>query len=332
MDTHLLGRRKALRRLVQAGFLTGMATTGVRAQGAWPTQPVRIVVPYGPGGSTDALARLLATRFGDALGKTFIVENRPGANGNLGAASVASAPADGHTLMLSTTGPLSLNKLLYKATPFDPLTDFAPIALLAEVPLLLAAHSSVPARTPQQLVGYLKSKPGKISYSTAGNGSLGHLAAELFQRATGTQMVHIPYRGSSGALSDLMAGVVELSFDLLPTYLPQIEAGRIKAVALLGAQRTPQLPDTPTLLEVGIKADATGWYGFVGPKGLPSGVVAQLNRIVNEFLRSTEGRAQMQTFSMRPIGGPPQALSKLAAAEIAKWRPIIEPLAATIMQ
>lgn len=332
MDHPSLGRRLALQRMAQAGLLTCVAASGVRAQGAWPTQPVKIVVPYGPGGSTDALARLLARRCSEVLGKTFIVENRPGANGNLGAASVATSAADGHTLMLSTTGPLSLNKLLYKATPFDPLTDFAPIALLADVPLLLAAHPAVPAHKPQQLISYLKSKPGKVSYSTAGNGSMGHLAAELFQRATGTQMVHVPYRGSSGALSDLMGGVVDLSFDLLPTYLPQIQAGRVKAVALLGAKRTSQLPDTPTLIEAGIQADATGWYGFVGPKGLPAGVVTQLNKIVNDFLASTEGRAHLQTFSMRPLGGPPQALSKLAAAEIDKWRPIVEPLAATIMQ
>lgn len=332
MGNDSISRRRALQRVAQASLLAGVATSGARAQGSWPTQPVKIVVPFGPGGSTDALARLLARRCSEAFGRPFIVENRAGANGNLGAASVATAPADGHTLMLSTTGPLSLNKLLYKATPFDPLTDFEPVALLADVPLLLAAHPSVPAQKPQQLIGFLKSKPGKTSYSTAGNGSMGHLAAELFQRATGTQMVHIPYRGSSGALSDLLGGAVELSFDLLPTYLPQIEAGRVRAVALLGAQRTPQLPDTPTLLESGIKADATGWYALVGPKGLPAGVAAQLNKIVNDFLSSTEGRAHLQTFSMRPLGGPPQALSKLAAAEIAKWRPIVEPLAATIMQ
>ena len=325
-----IDRRRALQRLAQAAALS--VAGSARAQAAWPSQPVKIVVPFAAGGSTDALARILARRFGETLNQSFVVENRPGANGNLGAASVATAPADGYTLMLSTTGPLSLNKLLYKNTPFDPLTDFTPIALLADVPLLLAAHPAVPAQKLPQLVAYLKGRPGKVSYSTGGTGSMGHLAAERFQRATGTQMVHVPYKGSSGALNDLVGGVVELSFDLLPTYLPQIEAGRVKALAVLGAQRTPKLPDTATLLESGINADATGWYGFVGPKGLPADVVGRLNKAVNDFLASTEGRAQLSTFSMRPLGGAPAALAKFAAAETEKWRPIIEPLAATVMQ
>lgn len=330
MQRSAIDRRRALQRLLQAAALG--AAGGARAQAAWPAQPVKIVVPFAAGGSTDAFARILARRFGETLNQSFIVENRPGANGNLGAASVATAPADGYTLMLSTTGPLSLNKLLYKNTPFDPLTDFTPIALLADVPLVLAAHPSVPAQKLPQLIAYLKSKPGKVSYSTGGTGSMGHLAAERFQRATGTQMVHVPYKGSSGALNDLVGGVVELSFDLLPTYLPQIEAGRVKALAVLGAQRTPKLPEIATLREGGIQAEATGWYGFVGPKGLSNDVVGKLNKAINEFLGSTEGRAQLSTFSMRPLGGAPAALAKFAAAETERWRPIIEPLAATVMQ
>lgn len=330
MDRRLIRRRQALLHIAQGAALG--AAGSVRAQGVWPNQPVKIVVPFAAGGSTDVFARILARKFGETLNQSFIVENRPGANGNLGAATVATAPGDGYTLMLSTTGPLSLNKLLYRNTPFDPLTDFTPIALLADVPLVLAAHPSVPAQKLPQLVAYLKGKPGKVSYSTGGTGSMGHLAAERFQRATGTQMVHVPYKGSSGALNDLVGGVVELSFDLLPTYLPQIEAQRVKALAVLSAQRTPKLPDTATLLESGIKAEATGWYGFVGPKGLPNDVVSRLNKVVNDFLGSTEGRAQLSIFSMRPLGGTPAALARFAAAETERWRPIIEPLAATVMQ
>lgn len=334
MESMARRRRQFLAWLGQAAALA--AAWGVaplaRAQGAWPQQPVKVVVPFPAGGSTDALARLLARKLSDALGQPFMVENRAGANGNLGAAAVAAAPPDGYTLLLSTTGPLSLNKLLYKSTPFDPLADFTPIALLAEVPLLLASHPSVPATDLKQLIAYLKANPGKVSYSTAGNGSMGHLAAELLQRATGTSMVHVPYRGSGPALTDLVGGVVGLSFDLVPTYVQQIQAGKIRALAVLGPQRTDSLPGVPSLQEAGIQAYAVGWNGLVGPKGLPQPIVAALNRACNEFLASAEGRTQLQGFSMRPIGGPPEALAKFMQAEMDKWRPVVEPLAPTIMQ
>ncbi|WP_376851464.1 Bug family tripartite tricarboxylate transporter substrate binding protein [Caenimonas terrae] len=334
MESPRIDRRQALDRL--AGVALGAAAWSVagvaRAEAGWPNQPVKVIVPYQAGGSADFMGRLLARKFAEALGQAFVIDNRAGANGNVGAAAVASAAADGYTLMVSTTGPLSLNKLLYKNTPFNPVTDFTPIALLADVPLLIAAHPSLPARTVPQLIAYLKANPGKISYSTGGTGSMGHLAAEMVQRATGVTMVHVPYKGSAGALNDLLAGVVNLSFDLVPTYLQQITAGKVRALAVLSAKRIASLPAVPTLLESGIPATATGWYGLVGPKGLAPAIVTRLNKITNDFLASTEGRAQLQTLSVTPIGGPPDALGKFIVSELAKWRPIVEPLAATIMQ
>jgi tripartite-type tricarboxylate transporter receptor subunit TctC len=334
MNTTTANRRRALARL-GGGAVAAWAWSAAplaQAQARWPQQPVKIVVPYAAGGSTDAFARLLARYLGERLGQPFIVDNKGGANGNIGAGLVASAPADGYTLLLSTTGPLSINKLLYRSTPFDPVKDFTPVILLADVPLLLAANPSVPAKNVAELVAYLKAHPHQVSFSTAGNGSMGHLAAELFQRATGTSMIHVPYKGSAGALTDVVSGTVKLSFDLVPTYLQQVEAGKVRALAVLGPERTPSLPGVPSLKESGIQASAVGWYGLVGPRGMPAGIVATLNRLANEFLTSTEGRAQLQTFSMRPIGGPPQALATFVQSELRKWRPIVEPLASTIMQ
>ena len=334
MTSHDRGRRMALQRLAAAALLAagGTSRSSAAAASPWPSQPVKLIVPFAAGGSTDALARLLARKLQEACGQPFVVDNRAGANGNLGAAAVAAAAADGYTLMLSTTGPLSINKLLYRATPFNPLTDFSAISLLADVPLLLASHPTLPVRNLRQLIAYLKAHPGKVDYSTGGNGSMGHLAAMLLQRATGTSMVHVPYKGSSGALNDLLAGVVSLSFDLVPTYLQQISAGKLHALAVLGPERTVSLPDVPTLRELGIDVNATGWYGVVGPKALPADVVAKVNAVTNDFLASTEGRAQLQTFSMRAIGGKPEALSHLMQTELTKWGPVIEPIAASVVQ
>lgn len=326
-------RRTTLWQLASGALLGCGVLAPMNASAAgWPAQPVKLIVPFAPGGSTDALARLLARKLQDVYGQPFVVENRSGANGNLGAAAVAAAAPDGHTLMLSTTGPLSINKLLYRSTSFNPLTDFTPISLLADVPLVLAANPSLPAKDFKQLLANIKAHPDKVAYSSSGNGSMGHLAAMLLQRATGTSLIHVPYKGSSGALNDLLGGVVNLSFDLVPTYLQQISVGKVRALAVLGPQRTASLPDVPTLKELGIDVNVTGWYGVVGPKGLPAEVVDKVNKVVNDFLASTEGRAQLQTFSMRAIGGPPEALQRLMQSETDKWRPIVEPIAASVVQ
>jgi len=330
------GRRKALQWMAAGASVGvgGLFHAGARAAATtpWPTQRVRLVVPFAAGGSTDALARLLAQKLHDTFGQPFIVENRGGANGNLGATTVTTAAPDGYTLFFSTTGPLSINKLLYRNTPFDPLTDFTPISLLADVPLLLAAHPSFPANDVKQLLDYLRANPGKVAYSTGGNGSMGHLAAMLMQRATGTSLVHVPYKGSAGALNDVLAGVVNLSFDLVPTYLQHIKAGKLKALAVLGPQRSASLPEVPTLKELGIDVNATGWYGLAGPKGLPADIVQKVNAATNAFLASPEGRKQLDVYAMRGIGGPPDALKTLMRTETDKWRPIVEPIAATIME
>jgi len=299
------------------------------AQSAWPAKPVRIIVPYPVGGSTDILARLMAKYFADKLGQPFIVENRAGANGNIGAAAVANAAPDGYTLLLSTTGPLSLNKLMYTNTPFDPVQDFAPILLIAEAPLVLVAHPSAHVSTMEQFVALLKKEPGKYNYASAGKGSMGHMAGEMIQKQTGTQMIHVPYKGSTPAMNDLIAGVVDFSIDLVPTYLAQIQAGKAVALASLGENRDPSLPNVPTLREAGIPTSATGWIGLVGPTGLSEEIVNTLNKQGNAFLESQASRANLDKTGLRPLGGTPAEFGTFIKAELAKWQPIAAQLSST---
>ena len=290
---------------------------------AWPAKPVTIVVPFPAGGSTDILARLLATRLGETLGQTFVVDNRAGANGNLGAAAVANAAPDGYTLLFTTTGPLVFNKFIYKATPFEPARDFTPIVKAAEVPLLVAAHPSLPATTLQELVAYAKANPGKVNYSTAGNGSMGHLTAELLQRRTGVKLTHVPYKGSAPALNDLIAGTVTVSFDLAPTYAQYVQSGKVRALAVTTLQRTPLMPEAPTLVEQGLKDfEATGWNAFVGPARLPADIVQKVNTVVNQFVSSAEGKDALLKLGMQAAGGTPQQLQDYMRAQTTIWQPV----------
>lgn len=317
--------------LVAAAGVAIVLGSGFAQAQAWPSKPVRIVVPFPAGGSTDLLARSIGQKLGDSLGQPFIVDNRAGANGNIGAGAVAKSPADGYTILFSTTGPLVFNRIIYKATPFDPLRDFAPIVLVADVPLVVAANPSLPVRTLPELIAYAKANPGKVTYSTAGNGSMGHLTAELIQRETGMKLTHVPYKGSAPALNDLVAGIVNLSFDLAPTYVPQVKAGKVNALAVTTSARTPVLPDVPTVVESGVAGyQSFGWFAFVAPAGTPAEVIEKVNAITNTYIASPEGKARLAEFGMGPRGGTPQELGAFMASELARWRPIAEPVAALL--
>lgn len=320
-----VSRRVLLRAAASLAFAAALPLSYAHA--AWPEKPVRVIVPYPTGGSTDVLARLLAKHYADKLGQPFVVENRSGANGNIGAAAVATAEADGYTLLFSTTGPLSLNKLMYANTPFDPVSDFTPILLTAEVPLVLVANPGTPAHNMAEFIKMLKAEPGKYSYASAGNGSMGNMAGELIQDETGTKMLHVPYRGSAPALTDLLAGVVSFSVDLVPTYLPHIQAGKARALATLSDSRVASLPDVPTLREAGIPTSAIGWMGLVGPAGIPAEATETLNRLGNEFLQSKEGRASLESLGLRPLGGTPAEMGGFVKSELEKWSPIAARLA-----
>ena len=316
------GRRAALAGI--ASLLVAVASPSALAQApSWPTRPVTIVVPYPAGGSTDILARQLARKLADATGQSFIVDNRAGANGNLGAASVAAATPDGYTLMFTTTGPLVFNKFIYKNTPFEPARDFTPIVKVADMPLLVAVHPSLPVTTLAEFVAYARSHPGAINYSTGGNGSMGHLTAELLQRRAGIRLTHVPYKGSAPALNDVVAGVVGASFDLAPTYAQYVANGRLRAIAVTTLQRSPLMPQTPTLAEQGIQDfEATGWNAFVGPARLPAAIVERVNGVVNQYLASAEGREALRALGMQAAGGSAQQLRDTMAAQTVTWQPI----------
>src|SRR5262245_5294977 len=257
---------------------------------SYPDHVVRIIDPFPPGGSVDVMARLLAQKLTDEMGAQFIVENRAGAGGNTGAEAVAKSEPDGHTLLFTAPGPLAINPTLYsKGLGFDPAKDFAPIALFGTTPLVLMLNNDVPAKNVPELIALAKAKPGTINFGSAGIGSTPHLAGELFKSMAGIDITHVPYRGTGPAMADLLGGHIQMFFDLLPTSLPQIQAGKVRALANAAAKRPSSLPDLPTVSEQGLQGfDATSWYGFVAPARTPPEVQAKLIAAVDKILKSPD--------------------------------------------
>jgi tripartite-type tricarboxylate transporter receptor subunit TctC len=300
------------------------ATRPASAQ-AWPSRPVTVIVPWPAGGSTDVLARAVARDFSERFGQPFVVENRSGANGNIGAASVARSAPDGHTLMVTTNGPITNNTLLYRSMPFNPFTDLTPIGLLAELPLVIVARSQMPYRTVQELIAYAKANPGKVNCGTPPLGSAAHLAIELLRHRTGMQLNLVPYRGSAPLTNDLLAGAVDMAIDLITTYLPHVEAGSIRALGVTAAAPVPQLPQTPPVQAQGVPDyQATGWISLLGPANLPSAIVERLNTASIAFLAQEETKARLLPLGLTPLGGTPADLSRKMEAEVALWRPIVQ--------
>jgi tripartite-type tricarboxylate transporter receptor subunit TctC len=267
-------------------LLALFALAASAAAQTYPERVVRIVNPYPPGGSVDVMARILAQKLTDNLGQQFIVENRSGAGGNTGAESVAKADPDGYTLLFTAPGPLTINQTLYRHLPFDPAKDFAPIALFAVAPIALMVHPSVPANDVQELIALAKKAPGTINFASAGNGTTNHLSGELFKSMAKIDLVHVPYRGAGPAMNDLIAGHVQMFFDLLPVSLPQINAGRVRALGNAGAKRPALLPDLPTIAEQGLSGfEAVSWVGLVAPAHTPAPVLAKLSAEVAKVTR-----------------------------------------------
>jgi tripartite-type tricarboxylate transporter receptor subunit TctC len=261
-----------------AGTILAVAATSIFAQ-AYPTKTVTIVVPWPPGGPSDIAARPIGKALADALKQPFIIDNRGGAGGNIGSALVAKAPPDGYTLLITSSAPIVINPSLYKQMPFDPAKDLAPITNLLRVPLILAVHPSVPVKNLQELIAYVNAQKGKAQYASAGNGTPQHLTGEMFKSLANLDMVHVPYKGSAPAITDLVGGHVPMMFDSAIAILPQIKAGKVKAIAITGAKRSSILPDVPTFDEAGMKGfESYAWYGFFAPANTPPEIIATLNR------------------------------------------------------
>ena len=301
------------------------AATPALAQ-SYPNRPVKIIVPTPAGGPVDVMARLLANALPASLGQNVIVENRPGAGNTLGSKAAAAAEPDGYTLIVSAASGLIMSPMLYKSAGYDA-SSFAPISLIAETPQVLVAHPSVPFNSVAELVAYAKANPGKLNYSTGGAGTLPHLTAELLKSLSGTDIVHVPYNGGGPALNDVVAGQVQMTFDTLGTSLQFVRAGRLKALAVVGAQRAPELPDVPSMPESGFPTLTTGaWTALLAPLGTPPAIIARLNQAANEALRSTEMKEALARLGAQARGGSAQVLADRLKSEREKWAPIIASL------
>ena len=328
-----LARRLVLAALAPA-WLIGLplAPTGAHAQPAWPTKAVRIVVPFAAGGTTDILARSLAPELQKAFGQPFVVDNKPGAGGNSGANEVAKSAPDGTTLLMGTVGTHAINAALYPKMPFDPVKDFAPITQMAGVPNVLVLNPAFAQKyninSVADLVRAAKANPGKFNMASSGNGTSIHLAGELFKSMTGSYMVHFPYRGSGPALIDLIGGSVDLMFDNLPSALPQIKAGKLKALAVTSASRSAALPDLPTIAEAGGPAlkgyEASSWFGLMAPAGTPPDVVTRLQQETAKALLSPALKERLQSQGAIPGGMSSAAFTRFIAAETQKWAAVVK--------
>ncbi len=327
-------RRTAQLILAQAALLliASALAQGAAAQTIWPSKPVRIVVPFAPGGTTDILARALAPELTRAFGQSFIVENRAGAGGNVGADAVAKSTADGYTLLMGTVGTHGINKALYPNLPYNPVKDFAPITLVAGVPNVMVMNAGTAQKlginSVADFVKYVKAHPGKLNMASSGNGTSIHLAGELFKSMSGTYMVHFPYRGSGPALLDLVGGTMDVMFDNLPSALPQIKGGKLKALAVTSGQRSAALPDAPTIEQAGGPAmkgyEASSWSGLLAPAGTPPDVVNRIQQEVAKSFAKPEIKEKLLAQGAIPGGGTPVEFAKMIDAEITKWAQVVK--------
>jgi tripartite-type tricarboxylate transporter receptor subunit TctC len=307
-----------------AGAALGLTPLPVGAQGSFPDKPVRIIVPVAAGGGADFTARLVAQKLTEAWGQSVVVDNRPGAAGNLGVEIAAKAPADGYTLVLPITS-FPVNPGLYAKLPFDTVKDFAPVALAGYFPLLLVVNPGVPARSVRELVALAKAKPGQLNYANSGSGTTAHLAAELLKRMAAVDIVNIAYKGGGPAVIDLVAGNVQIYFSTIPAALPQVKAGRLRALAVTSAKRVAAFPDLPTVAESGLPGfEVVGWVGFFVPAGTPRPVVARLNGDIVRILGMPDTQERLAGHGMIPGGGTPEDLGAFLKAEIAKWAKLIK--------
>ncbi len=319
---HPLSRRVA----IAAALCAVMALPAQAQTAAFPAKPMRMVVTFPPGGSADAVVRMLVPRLNDKLGQQVVVDNRPGAGGNIGLTVVAkAAPGDGYTLGVGAAGALAANSSLYAQMPFDPQKDLKPVSMLAAIPFVIIGNPSVAAKTQKELVALARAQPGKLSIAHGGNGTAMHLSAALFAQMADVKLVEVPYRGSGPAALDVLAGQVPLAVVDLPSALQHIKAGKLVAYAVTSPQRLPMLPDVPTVSEAGLSGyDSTGWFGVVAPAGTPDAVVARLNAEITAALNDDAIKTAMRNLGVEPAPGTVQAFDAYIKAETQKWSKVIK--------
>jgi tripartite-type tricarboxylate transporter receptor subunit TctC len=316
--------RDRVRAIAQVGmFAFAMVMAEAAAQG-YPSKPIKIVVPYPPGGFNDTLGRTLAAKFSEAWGQPSFVENKPGGNTLIGTDFVAKSPPDGYTLLI-VAFPFAVTPSLTKQMPYDTLRDFAPVILAAQSPNLLVVNPQVPVKTVGELIALAKSQPGKLSYASTGNGSSNHISMELFKSMAGVDIVHIPYKGSAPAVSDLLGGQLAVMFDNVPNVLPQVKAGKLRALGTSGTKRTPLAPDVPTIAEAGVPGyEVTVWFGLVAPAGTPREIVQKLNAEVLKILALPDVRERFLAQGVEPVGSTPEQFGEHIRAQMSKWSKVVQ--------
>ena len=315
--------------LSAAAGLVAQATLA-QAPAGFPAKVVRIIVPFPAGGTADSIPRIVAEKLNAKWGQPVIVENRPGAGGNIGAELVARAEPDGYTLLASPPGPLTINQSLYKSLSYDP-AKFAPISLVATMPNVLAVRPTLGVSSVQELIALAKKTPGKLTYASQGNGTTSHLTANMFESMTDTQLVHVPYKGTAPALTDLMGGQVDLMFDNITSSLAPYKSGRIKILAVAAGARIPDLPDVPTLAEAGVKGFQAGsWVGVVAPANTPAPIVAAISQAIAEAVKTADVQKKFSDIAAQPVGNTPAEMAAYLAAESAKWRRVIRSANVTV--
>ena len=297
----------------------------VQAATAFPNKPIRIIVAYTPAGTTDILARAIGQKMSETWGQPVIIDNRAGAAGNIGTEVAARATPDGHTLLMGTAGTHGINVSLYRKLSWHPVNDFAPVSLSAMVPNIMVVNNALPVKNVREFVAYAKANPGKLSYGSPGNGSTAHLSMELFKSMTGSTIVHIPYKGSAGVLTDIMGGQIAVTIDNMPPYIPQVKAGKIRALAVSTGKRSSAMPDLPTIAEAGVPGyEAGAWFGLLAPAGTPKPIVAQLSAESARIIKLPDVSKRVSELGADPVGSTPEQFAELIKTEIAKWAKVIK--------
>jgi len=307
-------------------LLALLCAASLHAAAAWPEKPVKIIVPWAPGGSTDILARTVATKLSQVLGQPVIVENKPGASGNIGSDFVAKSPPDGYTLLFGTMSTHAINPSIMPNMPFKGVDDFTPIAMLAFVTNTMVVHPSLPVNSVQEFIAYAKANPGKIAYASAGPGSTNHLSAALLEKMAGIQMLHVPYKGGAPGITDTVGGQVQMFVTAGTQSLPHVKAGKLKLLAVTESKRSSMLKDVPTVAETVPGYEMAVWYGCFGPKGMPAELQKRLNAEINTIMMSPEVKAKMEAMAVEPVNETPERFGEIARAEAQKWDKLVKEL------